>query len=66
MNGPRPRIISTTCSTRSNEPTQSLHEPPPATGVTAYLKNGGALEKAARMANHAADVTLDEVEAILV
>jgi hypothetical protein len=38
----------------------------PATGVTAYLKNGGALEKAARMANHAADVTLDEVEAILV
>jgi integrase len=24
-----------------------------ATGITAYLKNGGALEKAAAMANHA-------------
>jgi site-specific recombinase XerD len=49
-----------------------------ATGVTAYLKNGGTLEKAARMANHAStrttqlydhraeEVTLDEVERILV
>jgi hypothetical protein len=24
-----------------------------ATGITAYLKNGGTLEKAAQMANHA-------------
>jgi site-specific recombinase XerD len=49
-----------------------------ATGVTAYLKNGGTLEKAAQMANHAStrttqlydrraeDVTLDEVERIIV
>ena len=49
-----------------------------ATGITAYLKNGGTLEKAAAMANHAStrttqlydrrrdDVTLDEVERILV
>jgi site-specific recombinase XerD len=49
-----------------------------ATGVTAYLKNGGTLERAARMANHAStrttqlydrraeEVTLDEVERILV
>src|SRR5580704_16954157 len=49
-----------------------------ATGVTAYLKNGGTLEKAAQMANHAStrttqlcdrrteEVTLDEVEWILV
>ena len=49
-----------------------------ATGVTAYLKNGGTLERAAQMANHAStrttqlydrrteDVTLDEVERILV
>jgi integrase len=49
-----------------------------ATGVTAYLTNGGTLEKAARMANHAStrttqlydrrseEVTLDEVERILV
>jgi integrase len=48
------------------------------TGVTAYLKNGGTLEKAAQMANHAStrttqlydrraeEVTLDEVERILV
>jgi hypothetical protein len=48
-----------------------------ATGVTAY-KNGGTLEKAAKMANHAStrmtqfydrraeEVTLDEVERILV
>lgn len=47
-----------------------------ATGITAYLKNGGTLEKAAAMANHAstrttqlydrrrADMTLDEVEKI--
>jgi integrase len=47
-----------------------------ATGITAYLKNGGTLEKAAAMANHAStrttqlydrrrdDVTLDEVERI--
>jgi site-specific recombinase XerD len=49
-----------------------------ATGVTAYLKNGGTLENAALMANHAStrttqlydrraeEVTLDEVERILV
>ncbi len=49
-----------------------------ATGVTAYLKNGGTLERAAQMANHALarttqlydrraeEVTLDEVERILV
>jgi site-specific recombinase XerD len=47
-----------------------------ATGVTAYLKNGGTLERAAQMANHAStrttqlydrraeEVTLDEVERI--
>ena len=47
-----------------------------ATGVTAYLKNGGTLERAAKMANHAStrttqlydrraeEVTLDEVERI--
>jgi site-specific recombinase XerD len=47
-----------------------------ATGITAYLKNGGTLENAAAMANHAStrttqlydrrpdDVTLDEVEKI--
>ena len=47
-----------------------------ATGITAYLKNGGSLEKAAVMANHSStrttqiydrrpdDVTLDEVERI--
>lgn len=45
-----------------------------ATGVTAYLKNGGTLERAAQMTNHAStrttqlydrraeEVTLDEVE----
>ena len=49
-----------------------------ATGVTAYLKNDGTLERAAQMANHAStrttqlydrraeEVTLDEVERILV
>jgi integrase len=49
-----------------------------ATGITVYLKNGGTLEKAATMANHAStrttqlydrrpdEVTLDEVERILV
>jgi integrase/recombinase XerC len=47
-----------------------------ATGITAYLKNGGTLEKAASMANHAStrttqlydrradEVTLDEVERV--
>lgn len=47
-----------------------------ATGITAYLKNGGTLEKAAAMANHAStrttqlydrrrdDMSLDEVERI--
>jgi integrase len=47
-----------------------------ATGITAYLKNGGSLENAAAMANHASTrttqlydrrrdaVTLDEVELI--
>jgi len=49
-----------------------------ATGITAYLKNGGTLEKAAAMANHAStrttqlydrrrdEVTLDEVERIAI
>lgn len=49
-----------------------------ATGVTAYLNNGGTLERAAQMANHAStrttqlydcrseEVALDEVERILV
>lgn len=49
-----------------------------ATGITAYLKNGGTLEKAAAMANHSStrttqlydrrsdEVTLDEVERILI
>ena len=49
-----------------------------ATGVNAYLKNGGTLERAAQLANHAStrttqlydrradEVTLDEVERILV
>ncbi|MGX5805330.1 tyrosine-type recombinase/integrase [Bradyrhizobium sp. Arg314] len=49
-----------------------------ATGITAYLKNGGTLEKAAHMANHAStrttqlydrrhdEVSLDEVERILI
>jgi integrase/recombinase XerC len=48
-----------------------------ATGITAYLKNGGTLEKAAMIANHAStrttqlydrrsdEVSLDEVERIL-
>ena len=49
-----------------------------ATGITAYLKNGGTLEKAAAMANHAStkttqlydrrrdELSLDEVERILI
>lgn len=49
-----------------------------ATGITAYLKNGGTLEKAATMANHSStrttqlydrrsdEVTLDEVERVLI
>lgn len=49
-----------------------------ATGITAYLKNGGTLEKAAMMANHAStrttqlydrrsdEVSLDEVERVLI
>jgi integrase len=49
-----------------------------ATGITAYLKNGGTLEKAASMTNHAStrttqlydrrrdEMSLDEVERILV
>jgi site-specific recombinase XerD len=49
-----------------------------ATGITAYLKNGGTLERAAQMANHAStrttqlydrraeELTFDEVERILV
>ena len=48
-----------------------------ATGITAYLKNGGTLEKAAMIANHAStrttqlydrrsdEVSLDEVKRIL-
>ena len=49
-----------------------------ATGITAYLKKGGTLEKAAQMANHAStratqlydrrrdEMSLDEVERIRV
>jgi integrase/recombinase XerC len=49
-----------------------------ATGITAYLKNGGTLERAAMMANHAStrttqlydrrsnDVALDEAERVLI
>jgi integrase/recombinase XerC len=49
-----------------------------ATGITAYLKNGGTLEKAAAMANHAStrttqlydrrtdEMNLDEVERVLI
>ena len=49
-----------------------------ATGITAYLKNGGALEKAAAMANHAStrttqlydqrqdEMSLDEVERVVI
>ena len=49
-----------------------------ATGITAYLKNGGTLEKAAMMANHVStrttqlydrrsdEVSLDEVERVLI
>jgi integrase len=49
-----------------------------ATGITAYLKNGGTLEKAAAMANHAStrttqlydrrrdEMSLDEVEPLRV
>jgi len=49
-----------------------------ATGITAYLKNGGTLEKAAAMANHVStrttraydrrrdEVSLDEVERIVI
>ena len=49
-----------------------------ATGITAYLKNGGTLEKAGAMANHAStpttqlydrrrdEVSLDEVEGIVI
>jgi hypothetical protein len=48
------------------------------TGITAYLKNGGTLEKAAAMANHAStrttqlydrrrdELSLDEVERIVI
>ena len=49
-----------------------------ATGITAYLKNGGTIERAAAMANHAStrttqlydrrrdEMSLDEVERILI
>jgi integrase/recombinase XerC len=49
-----------------------------ATGITAYLKNGGTLEMAAAMANHAStrttqlydrrqdDISLDEIERVLI
>lgn len=49
-----------------------------ATGITAYLKNGGTIERAANMANHSStrttqlydrrpdDVTLDEIERIAI
>ena len=35
-----------------------------ATGITAYLKNGGTLEKAAAMANHASTRTTQGLSAI--
>ncbi len=49
-----------------------------ATGITAYLNNGGTLERAALMANHAStrttqlydrrsdEISLDEVERVLI
>jgi integrase len=49
-----------------------------ATGITAYLKNGGTLENAAAMANHAStrttqlydrrrdEISLDEVERVII
>jgi integrase len=49
-----------------------------ATGITAYLQNGGTLEKAAAMANHAStrttqlydrsrdEMSLDEVEKVVI
>jgi integrase len=49
-----------------------------ATGITAYLKNGGTLEKAAAMANHAStrttqlydrrgdETSLDDVELVVI
>jgi integrase len=49
-----------------------------ATGITAYLKNGGTLEKAAAMANHSStrttqlydrrhdEISLDEIERIVI
>ena len=49
-----------------------------ATGITAYLKNGGTLENAAVMANHSStrttqlydrrsdDITLDEIERVII
>jgi len=49
-----------------------------ATGITAYLRNGGTLEKAAAMANHAStrttqlydrrsdEISLNEVERVLI
>jgi integrase len=49
-----------------------------ATGITAYLKNGGTLEKAAAMANHIStrttqlydrrrdEMSLDEVERVVI
>jgi hypothetical protein len=57
---------------------QAWHHSFRATGITAYLKNGGTLEKAAAMANHASTrttqlydrrrdaVSLDEVERIVI
>jgi cytochrome c biogenesis protein ResB len=58
--------------------THAYNHPFHATGITAYLKNGGTLEKAATIANHSwtrttqlynrrsDDVNLDEVERIAV
>jgi integrase/recombinase XerC len=63
------------CGVRLNEPTGGHCW---IAGITAYLKNGGTLEGAATMANHAStrttqlydrrrdDVSLDEVERILI
>ena len=68
----RRRALATSIDTRIGNHTFR------ATGITAYLKNGGTLENASAMANHASsrttqlynrrrdDVSLDEVECIRV
>jgi hypothetical protein len=63
---------------RRGEPHEDRQSYVPGTGITAYLKNGCTLEKAAMIANHAStrttqlydrrsdEVSLDEVERILI